>query len=52
MIDDTENGILKDEPNNDHRRLQQGFEALRPAFSRNDKVCTMLARTGGKMLQL
>jgi len=33
MVDDTKNGILKNEPDNDHRRLQQGFAALRPAFS-------------------
>lgn len=38
MADDTKNGILKNEPNNDHRRLQQVFEAFRPAFSCNDKV--------------
>jgi hypothetical protein len=38
MVDYTESGILKDEPNNAHRRLQQGFEVLRPAFLCNDKV--------------
>ena len=32
MIDDTKSGILNDEPDEAHRRLQQGFEALRPAF--------------------
>ncbi len=38
MVDYTKSGILKHEPGNAHRRLQQGFEALRPAFSRNGKV--------------
>jgi hypothetical protein len=44
MVDDTKNRILTDEPNNAHRRLHQGYEAFRPAFSCNDKV-TMLHKT-------
>jgi len=35
MVDDTKSGILKHEADNAHRRLQQGVEALRPAFSCN-----------------
>ena len=38
MADDTKNGILKDEPKNNHRRRQQGFAVLRPAFSCDCKV--------------
>jgi hypothetical protein len=38
MVDDTKSGILNDEPDEAHRRLQQGFEALRAAFSCNRKV--------------
>jgi hypothetical protein len=38
MVDDTKSGFLKREADNAHRRLQQGFEALRPAFSCNKKV--------------
>jgi hypothetical protein len=33
MVDDTKDGFLEDEPDDEHRRLQQSFEALRPAFS-------------------
>ena len=38
MVDDTKCGILKHEDDNAYRRLQQGFEALRPAFLFNDRV--------------
>jgi len=40
MVDDTKSGILKDKPDEAHRRLQQGFEALRPAFLCKCKVKT------------
>jgi hypothetical protein len=36
--DDTASGILKDKPDEAYRRLQQGFEAFRPAFRCNYKV--------------
>ncbi len=36
MVDDTKSGILKHKANEGaYRRLQQGFEALRPAFLYN-----------------
>ncbi len=38
MVDDTKSGILKHEADEAYRRLQRGFEALRPAFSCNRKV--------------
>ncbi len=38
MVDDTKSELLKHEADNAYRRLQQGFEALRPAFSCNRKV--------------
>ncbi len=37
-VDDTNNRILKHEADDAHRRLHQGFEALRPAFSGNCNV--------------
>jgi ADP-heptose:LPS heptosyltransferase len=37
MVNHTKSGILKNKPDDAHRRLQQGFEVLRPAFSCNDK---------------
>jgi hypothetical protein len=42
MVNHTDSGILKDKPDEAHRRLQQGFEALRPAFSCNRKVYIVL----------
>jgi hypothetical protein len=44
MVDDTKSGILKHEADEAYRRLQQGFEALRPAFSCNRKVHTWKIR--------
>ncbi|MCK7512958.1 MAG: hypothetical protein MZV70_59010 [Desulfobacterales bacterium] len=41
MVDDTKSGILKHEADEAYRRLQQGFEALRPAFLCNYKVNSM-----------
>ena len=38
MVDDTKDEFLKHEADNTYRRLQQGFEALRPAFACNWKV--------------
>ena len=38
MVDDTKSGILKHEADEAYRRLQQGFEALRPAFLYNYRV--------------
>jgi len=37
-VDDTNGGFLKHEAHNAYRRLRQGFEALRPAYSCNDRV--------------
>jgi hypothetical protein len=37
MVDHTKSGILKDKPDEAYRRLQQGFEALRPAFHATEK---------------
>jgi hypothetical protein len=44
MVDHTKSGILKHEADNAYRRLQQGFEALRPAFSHNCTVKSMYHR--------
>ena len=38
MVDDTMSEILKHKPDEEYRRLQQGFEAFRPAFLCNYKV--------------
>ncbi len=38
IVDDTKSGILKHKPDEAYRRLQQGFEAFRPAFLYNYKV--------------
>jgi hypothetical protein len=32
MVEDKKSGFLKHEADNAYRRLQQGFEALRPPF--------------------
>jgi hypothetical protein len=38
MVDDAKSGFLKNEADNDHRLLQQGFEALCPAFVCNEQA--------------
>ena len=47
MVDHTKSVILKNKPDEAYRRLQQGFEALRPAFLYN---CRDNMGTGGELM--
>jgi hypothetical protein len=49
MVDDTKSEILKHEDDEVYRRLQQGFEAFRPAFQCNYRFIPTVPFSHGNM---